>query len=469
MSGYPLPRWLILILPVSLVILGLAGFALTQKTVTLHDGGSTVTFNTGAGTVGEAVSAAGIALQPEDILQPGADEPLGSGQTITLIRTQAVQIVDSGQTTTIHTHQKKLSAILLEAGRTLAPDDSVYVDGKRLAPDADAFNTAGAVPHTVVIQRARPITILDNSIQQTLITSALTVGEALAEADIATYLADGVTPSLDSPLTPGLTVTITRALPVTIEVDGATMTTRTRRATVAEVLAEAGVAVVGLDIVAPSLADPPPADGSPIRVVRVVEQIATEQQPLAYTTQFQALPDLEIDNTRLVQAGTNGVTASRLRVRFENGIEVSRTVEDQWVAAQPQPRIIGYGTQIVLRSLDTAGGPVQYWRAVRMYATSYSAARAGTPRTAPWYGRTRSGKTLTIGMAAIDLNVMPLGTQLYVSGYGFVAAEDTGGGVKGKMIDLGYDDWNYVSWHDYVTVYFVGPVPPADQIKWILP
>ena len=197
--------------------------------------------------------------------------------------------------------------------------------------------------------------------------------------------------------------------------------------------------------------------------------IVTETKPLAYETQYQALADLEIDNTQVIQAGVYGAMATRVRVRYENGVEVSRAPEDSWVAVAPQPRILGYGTKIVVRTLDSAEGTIEYWRAVRMYATSYSASRSGTPVTAPWYGRTRSGKRLTIGMAAIDLRVMPLGTRLYVPGYGYVTAEDTGGGVKGKIIDLGYDDWNYVGWHQFVIVYFLTPAPPGDQIKWVIP
>ena len=237
----------------------------------------------------------------------------------------------------------------------------------------------------------------------------------------------------------------------------------------AEVLSAAGIGLLGQDYPTPALDAPPPTDGSPIRVIRVVEQFLTETKPLPYETQFQASADLEIDNTQVVQAGAYGTTATRIRVRYENGIEVSRAPEDTWTAIAPQARVISYGTQIVVRTLDTADGPLEYWRAVRMYATSYSAARAGTPRTAPWYGRTRSGKTLTIGMAAIDVRVMPLGTRLYVPNYGYVSAEDTGGGVKGKMIDLGYDDWNFINWYQYVTVYFLTPIPPADQIKWVIP
>ncbi|HLF00488.1 MAG TPA: G5 domain-containing protein, partial [Anaerolineales bacterium] len=275
--------------------------------------------------------------------------------------------------------------------------------------------------------------------------------------------------SLTTPLTPNLTITLQRSLPITVEVDGRALGTRTHRGTVAEVLADAGLTLLGNDYAVPALNEPPPADGSPIRVVRVVEQIVTETKPLPYETQYQAMPALEIDNTPIIQAGAYGATATRVRVRYENGIEVARASEESWVAVAPQPRILGYGTQIVIHTLDTPDGPVEYWRAIRMYATAYSASRAGTPVTAPWYGRTRSGKKLTIGMVAIDLRVMPLGTRLYVPGYGYATAEDTGGGVKGKWIDLGYDDWNFVNWHQYVVVYFLTPVPPADQIKWVIP
>jgi hypothetical protein len=58
---------------------------------------------------------------------------------------------------------------------------------------------------------------------------------------------------------------------------------------------------------------------------------------------------------------------------------------------------------------------------------------------------------------------------MYVPGYGLAKANDTGGGVKGKFVDLGYEDHNYVSWHWWTDIYLLTPVPPASQIRWILP
>ncbi len=467
MLGYPLPRWLVAALPVGAVVIILTALSLAQKTATLVDGDRTLTLHTQAATVRGAVESAGIALYPEDLLQPSGDTPLESWVVITLTRALPVQILEGGETVFLRTHQKKIAAILAEAGHTLGPADAVYADGVRVA--IDALDVTTVVPHSLRVQRAVPITVVDGGQPQSIVTTALTVGQALNDAGIVTYLADGVTPPLNAAISANLTITIDRSIPVMIEADGQTLNTRTHRAAVAEVLADAGLLLVGLDTAVPALSDPPPADGAPIRIIRVVEQIVTEQTPLPYDTQYQPLPELEIDNAQLIQEGKYGAQSQRIRVRYENGAEVSRSVEDGWVSVAPQPRIVGYGTAIVIRTADTADGLIEYWRAVRMYATSYSASRSGTPRSAPWYGHTRSGKILTVGMAAIDLKVMPLGTRLYVPGYGLATAEDTGGGVKGKWIDLGYDDWNYVSWHQYVTVYFLTPIPPADQIRWTLP
>jgi hypothetical protein len=73
------------------------------------------------------------------------------------------------------------------------------------------------------------------------------------------------------------------------------------------------------------------------------------------------------------------------------------------------------------------------------------------------------------GLVAVDPNVIPLGTRLYVPGYGVAVAADTGGGVRGRMIDLGYEDANYQSWHWWVDVYVLDPPPSSSSITWVLP
>ena len=56
-----------------------------------------------------------------------------------------------------------------------------------------------------------------------------------------------------------------------------------------------------------------------------------------------------------------------------------------------------------------------------------------------------------------------------MQGYGKGFAGDTGGGVRGRWIDLGYDEDEYEGWSGYVDVYYLTPVPPAEDINYLLP
>lgn len=65
-------------------------------------------------------------------------------------------------------------------------------------------------------------------------------------------------------------------------------------------------------------------------------------------------------------------------------------------------------------------------RVMMMEATAYT-----------WTGqRTASGTWPAIGTVATDPEVIPLGTKIWVEGYGEAVAEDTGGAVKGNIIDV---------------------------------
>lgn len=51
-------------------------------------------------------------------------------------------------------------------------------------------------------------------------------------------------------------------------------------------------------------------------------------------------------------------------------------------------------------------------------------------------GHTATGMPVGWGVIAVDPTVIPLGTKLYVPGYGKGVAADIGGGIKGRIIDL---------------------------------
>jgi 3D (Asp-Asp-Asp) domain-containing protein len=236
------------------------------------------------------------------------------------------------------------------------------------------------------------------------------------------------------------------------------VTVRTAAHIVGEALEAAHLSPQGLDYSIPTPDDPIPSNGK-LRLIRVIEQVLVEQTPLPFDTEYQPVSNLDLDSQSVLQNGEYGLTAQRVRVRYEDGQEASRQVENQWVSRQPQSRIIGYGTQVVMHTATVDGAQIQYWRVLNMYATSYHPSEGG--------GTTASGLPLQKGVAAVDTSIVPFFTQMYVPGYGEVIAADIGGGVIGRWIDLGYSDDDYIPWHSWVTVYFLWP-PPAN-IVWIIP
>lgn len=71
-------------------------------------------------------------------------------------------------------------------------------------------------------------------------------------------------------------------------------------------------------------------------------------------------------------------------------------------------------------------------RTITMRSTAYTS----DPAENGGYSTTAMGTAIRYGVAAVDPTVIPLGTRLYIEGYGYARAEDTGGAIKGNRIDL---------------------------------
>ena len=438
----------------ALVLIGgmAAGYRSTLTSVTLVVDGEARQVYTHQDTVGALLLDVGLELYPEDVVDPSRSDQLEPGMVVRVVRARPVRIEADGQTRLVRTHATDPRQVLAEAGIPLNPYDRVVVENS---------------PQTIRVERAVPVTVHEDGRSFTFYTTAKTVGGALREAGLALYLADRVEPDLGRPLTAGAHIYVERSRPVTVQVDGRTIRTRTHRDRVGEVLADLGIVLTGQDYTIPPV-DAPLGEETTVQVVRVSERFLIQQEPIPFEVVWQPDPDLELDHQRLLQEGAPGVLERRLRVRYENGQEVSRTLENEYVAVPPTTKIIGYGTKIVVRQMETPEGTVEYWRVIRMLATSYSAATAGTPKSSPYYGRTRLGWPMGHGIVAVDPRIIPLRSRVYVPGYGIGVAGDTGGAIKGRRIDLGYDDDNLVLWYRWVDVYLLTPVPPPDQINYII-
>jgi len=373
----------------------------------------------------------------------------------------AVTIIDNGNLITLQTDERVPSALLNQAGITLNPKDRVLLNGLPIALDQPITNPSTSSgqrsPITLQIRRAVNLTLITPEGQKQIQSSAFTVGEALAEALYWLRASDKIDPTLNTPIS-NSPISIFPSHDLTITMDGKTLQIQSSSRTVGEALAEAGIPLLGLDYSHPAEKEALPSDGQ-IKVVRVSESVILAQKSIPFESELIASAEVPLDQTQILDPGEKGLTVQRIRIRYEDGKEISRVTENETVVRLPEKRVLAYGTKIEIKTATVDGVTIEYWRAVQMYATAYSPCNSGVANCG---STTASGKTLKRGMVGLRLSwyLSMQGQPLYIPGYGRATVEDVCGGCMGKpWIDLGYSDADYVGWSSWVTVYFLTPVP----------
>jgi uncharacterized protein YabE (DUF348 family) len=381
---------------------------------------------------------------------------LSSCQTIKI----PVTILADGQIHNLFATTRLPADLLARAGVTLGTNDRLLYLGSSIPLDT---TLPVAKSYTITVRRAVALTVVAPDGQQTIQTSALTVGQGLAEAGYTLHAADLIDPPAETPITGPMTVIYQPSYEIVVTVDGTQVRVRSAAATVGQALAEAGVPLVGLDTSVPVESAALPEDGQ-IRVVRVVESVALTQKTIPFNTRTELSADLELDQQALLQGGEPGLAIARLRTRSEDGVQVSQQSESESVVRPPQDRILGIGTKIVIRTTSVDGVTIEYWRALNLFATYYVPCIPGT--NICHYG-TASGKSVQKGVVAMvyPWYLLFAGEPLYIPGYGFATVEDNNGAYTSAYgdtywIDLGYSETDTVNWDNhYVIVYFLTPVP----------
>ncbi|TAK62370.1 MAG: hypothetical protein EPO22_07550, partial [Dehalococcoidia bacterium] len=128
---------------------------------------------------------------------------------------------------------------------------------------------------------------------------------------------------------------------------------------------------------------------------------------------------------------------------------------DEYWDPEPVDTVICYPTRTGRNdSAPSDGGTVT--RALNVYATWYNPASSGRSPSDPAYGHTATGAIVTYGIVAVDPDIIPLGTRMFIPGYGYAVAADTGGAVKGNVIDLGFPDGVTVDWQSkWIEIYIL--------------
>ena len=482
MAGEPLE---FLILAALFALLWFAWWATSLDVVVTVDGQSEIV-RTHRTTVGALLSDVGLGQSENARISAAVQDPISRNMELVVERARPLRILADGRDILLASWGQTPQEVLADAKVIVDQYDQVLIDGEPLVMDQELpARTVTLPPQTfdrgyfwqytqeeplqLRLYRSIPITVDDGTLPYTIRTTAQTVGEALRQAQITLYLGDKVVPSLGSPVSTGLRVFVKRSTPVSLQVDGRYIKTRTQAGNVSDTLRDLKIGLSGLDTVQPPL-ETELYENIAIAITRVREDIEIEEDIVPFETIFKPDRNLLIDTQQVVHPGAEGITRRRERVRYEDDQEVARRLEDTWVAQEPAQRVIAYGQKIEPVSITTSDGQqITYWRHIRMLATSYSANTAGVPATASYYGRTYTGDVMRKGIVAVDPQVIPLRTRVYVPRYGYGDVLDTGSAIRARRIDLGFDDHNLELWNTWTDVYLLWPPPPEYQITWVLP
>jgi uncharacterized protein YabE (DUF348 family) len=452
---------------VSAVVIAVLGIVLiafsAHKNIFLVINGELQEHTTFALTVDGFLDEQGIFLQESDRVNPSPGTMLWGEETIFLTISKGIQVYADGQTILLNTAERRPENIISEAGLLLFPQDRLLVDGLSVGENS---LMSPAESHSIQVLRGTAIELQTEDGTFHFTTDTDILADALWKENIELFEADHLSVPLNTALdgTP-LRVELIKSKPLLVQLPEQSVTIRTTADSVGAALAQSGLSLQGLDYSNPPEDEPLP-DNRQIEVIRVKEEILLNQEQIQFSTDYLPVSDQDLDQLQIVSGGEFGIEAQRLRIIYENGSEVSREVEKEWTVKEPKPRVIGYGTDINILTVNTQDGQISYWRKITAWATSYDSTCPGCDTI------TASGTVLKKGTIAVRLHWYRKmkGTKVYIPGYGFGTIEDVGGGVSWSTnwVDLGYKKENYEPWSQNVTVYFLTPIPPPENIMYVL-
>ena len=230
-------------------------------------------------------------------------------------------------------------------------------------------------------------------------------------------------------------INIIRAFDVNVIADGKTSTIPVIGGTVEDALGKAGVVLGEFDTVSYDISDAV-YDGMEIIVTRISYSERTETAVVPFATEYVDNTNLQIGYEKILNEGSDGESLLTYKDKYVNGVLAGSELISEDVTTEAVAQVIERGTACAVpyaKMSDPSaltlvdGVPAEYTRIVSGKATAYS-----SPKINP---KTASGRDAVVGTVAVNPNVIPYGSELYIVSqdrkhvYGYAIAADTGLGM----------------------------------------
>ena len=333
-----------------------------------------------------------------------------------------VTLTLDGKRQVIETHSSTIQDILDDLEITVGSKDYVF----------PSLNTKVKDDLEVVWKKAKQVELQKDDEKKTVWTTVDTVKEFLEEQKISLNEHDQISQQIDSRIEHNMDIVVHTAFPVTLVDAGKKKKVWSTSTTVADFLKQQEISLAKLDRVEPDLKEEVKEDAV-VDITRIEKVTDVVEQPINYAVVTQKDNSLPEGTEEVVKEGKNGLISKKYEVTIENGKETSRKLLSEKTLTEKQDKVVSVGTKTdTVQQLASRGE--ESGTEVHVNSTAYTASCNGCS------GHTATGIDLKANpnakVIAVDPSFIPLGTKVYVEGYGYAVAADTGGNVKGKKIDV---------------------------------
>ncbi len=285
-----------------------------------------------------------------------------------------------------------------------------------------ALGFAGYTVYTA--DNSVPVTVSVDGQTRSIYTKTATVEALLSEQGVTLAEGDTLNVALADPIEEQMEVVVTRAFPVAVASGGEVEIVYMQNGTVAQALDEVGVTYDSDDRLSQlSYADVEP--GMSIQHTSVETRYETVEKAIEYNEEVVKDSSKYEDYAEITTAGEDGLRRVVRQLVYEEGELISREVMDSIVLKEAIDEIKVVGTKIRYqtnyegewrRAKDKPVAGKNGWVEMTVYrVTAYCTG-----------SRTATGTRPKLGTIAVNPNLIPYGTQIWIKGYGYGTAQDTG-------------------------------------------